>query len=325
MTGRARARLAAVAWVVRDTFRQAMASRLFWLMLGATGLCVALCLSLGIEGEKPIRVPGEAELFGGDGRPRSGPDPSPGRLTLAFGGFRVLLFRDGEAMARFLESLFAGWVAGGIGTLLAIVWTAGFLPDFLGRRAAPLAFSKPLPRWGLLLVKELAVLAFVAFQATLFVGGTWLALGLRTGCWAAGYLWSVPLLLLHFAIIHSVSTLLAASTRNAVVSILGSVGVWSLCAAINYGRHAARTLAETAPGVAAGSAHLNAAIEVAYWLLPKPADLMLLLDRLAGPAGNLPEILDRASYSPALSIFSSLAFVAAFLGLAAWEVERIDY
>ena len=41
------AALFAVRWLVRDTFRQAPASGVFWLMLGVTGICTAVCLSVG--------------------------------------------------------------------------------------------------------------------------------------------------------------------------------------------------------------------------------------------------------------------------------------
>ena len=52
-----------------------------------------------------------------------------------------------------------------------------------------------MPRWSLLAGKFLGVLAFVALQASLFVGGTWLALGLRTGVWDPTYFLCVPILL----------------------------------------------------------------------------------------------------------------------------------
>ena len=32
-------------WMVRDTFRQSLASKLFWVMLGITALCTVFCRS----------------------------------------------------------------------------------------------------------------------------------------------------------------------------------------------------------------------------------------------------------------------------------------
>ena len=148
---------------------------------------------------------------------------------------------------------------------------------------------------------------------------------MATGYWLPGYLWSIPLLLLHFAIIYSLSALLAVSTRNTVVCILGSILIWSLCVAVNYGRHAARILPESSAGVAAASTQFNGALEVAYWLLPKPTDLVLLLDRLIGAEQHFHPIFPHATFQPALSILTSLLFATSLLAIAAREVVLIDY
>lgn len=44
------ASLRAVAWLVRDTFRQALASGSSWLMLAGSAACVALCLTAPVDG-----------------------------------------------------------------------------------------------------------------------------------------------------------------------------------------------------------------------------------------------------------------------------------
>jgi hypothetical protein len=88
------------------------------------------------------------------------------------------------------------------------------------------------------------VLAFVAFQRTILVGGTWLALGPRIGVWNPGYLWTIPLLVLHFGIFFSFSILLAVCTRSTIVCVVGSVVFWFLCWGMNYGRHAMVALPE---------------------------------------------------------------------------------
>jgi ABC-type transport system involved in multi-copper enzyme maturation permease subunit len=314
-----------LAWQVRDTFRQSMASRVLWVTLGVTALCVVLCLSMGVRGGQSLRVPGEAELFSADGQPLSGPNPHAGQLTLAFGGFRVSLFRDGEAMVRFLELMFTKWVAGAIGTALAIIWTAGFLPELLRPSTAALAFTKPLSRSSLLLAKILGVLVFVLVQAALFVGGTWLALGLKTGYWMTGYLWSIPLLTLHFAIIYSFSALLAVMTRSTVVCTFGSLVLWFLCFAVNYGRCALHELSRIAVGTASPSSGLSGAVEIAYQILPKPLDFALILDRMLQAEQHFHPAFPTLVLHPWLSLSSSLLFAAILLALAAREVESLEY
>src|SRR5581483_8629270 len=89
--------LYALRWLVRDTFRQALSSRIFWVMLGVTVVCTLLCFSVRIEGGQSLKPEGEIELFGADNKPYRGVDPSHGSLQLGFGSLKLLLFRDGEA------------------------------------------------------------------------------------------------------------------------------------------------------------------------------------------------------------------------------------
>src|SRR5262249_52441487 len=159
-------------------------------------------------------------LFGPDEKPFTGGN-SGGRLTLGFGLLRVGLFRDGPSAAHFLQALLGRWVAGTFGTLLVLVWTAGFIPEFLQPAHAAVQLVKPLPRWALLAGKYLGVLAFVGAQVVVFVAGTWAALGLRTGVWDLNYLLCIPLLLFQFAVVYSVSALLAVLTRSGVLCAIG--------------------------------------------------------------------------------------------------------
>src|SRR5207244_1971501 len=152
---------------------------------------------------------------------RHGVDVPDWELSLAFGAIHVAWGRPGENAVQYLQTLLAGGVADAAGILLTLIWTAGFLPTFLDPSAAAVLLAKPVPRWSLLVGKYVGVLAFVLFQALVFVGGTWVALGLRTGEWPLAYLLSVPLLLLHFAIFFSFSTFVAVCTRSTVACVFG--------------------------------------------------------------------------------------------------------
>jgi len=227
-------------WLIWDTFRQALASRTFWLMLIVSGLCILLCLSVSVEGGETLRQPGGIELSKA-GEPLQAPT-NLGVLKLGFGAIRLDLPRDASGEPRaaaihFLQTLLALWVAGTIGILAAVIWTAGFMPAFLEPAAAPVLLTKPVPRWMLVAGKFLGVLVFVAFQTIVFFGGTWMALGFRTGVWGISYMLCIPLLLIHFTIIYGFSALLAVSTRSTVTCIFGSILFWFACYAMNYGRH----------------------------------------------------------------------------------------
>ena len=45
----------ACRWLIRDTFRQALANRVFWVMLGACAVVIFFCLSISIEGGESLR------------------------------------------------------------------------------------------------------------------------------------------------------------------------------------------------------------------------------------------------------------------------------
>jgi ABC-type transport system involved in multi-copper enzyme maturation permease subunit len=317
--------------LVRDTFLQSLHSRTFWLVLGMSVLCILLCLSVRVEGTTAYRVPGEAEWYGSDDQPYTGRNPGQGYMTLAFGSIRLSLFRDGAAQVNFLQVLLAKWGAGTVGILLAVLWSAGFLPDFFRAEAASVLVAKPVPRWALFAGKFLGVLAFVAFQAAVFIGGTWAALGLKTGYWAPGYLLSLPLLLLQFVIIFSFSALLAVRWRNTVVCVIGSVLLWGVCSAVNLTRHAVVAQPALSPEAAPYSPGSQWAAQTCYWVLPKPADLGFLLDealesgRHFQPARELEAARGRNAFYPELSLYTSLLFTLGLVGFAARRFTLTDY
>jgi hypothetical protein len=329
-----------VRWLVYDTFRQSLASRLFWVMLVASGVCIAVCFSVGIEGglapkttDEPREYlpPSEAAREAArakPGVPQDQLDVTGGKLTLGFGLIKdIPLARDRSDPVRFLQVWLAGFVADTAGILLALIWTAGFLPTFLEPAAVSVLLAKPVPRWSLLAGKYLGVLAFVLFQAVVFVGGTWLALGVRTGVWEPAYLLCVPMLLIHFAVFFSFSALLAVVTRNAAACVIGTLFFWMVCWGLNYGRHAAALGFGGEALTPVGSWVL----EAGYWLLPKPWDLNALVfrgieaDNFFGRLIELDRLADRGAFHPALSVLASLGFAVAALALAGYEFETTDY
>ena len=318
--------------LVRETFRQALAARTFWLMLSVSALCTLFCLGIAIDEGPPIHRPGEIELVGADEKPLTGPNPHPGQVTLAFGAVRLPLFRGAAEEVHFIQTILALWVAGGLGTLVTLIWTAGFLPAFLEPGAAAVLLAKPVPRWVLLAAKVAGVLVFVAFQEAVFFGGTWLALGLRTGVWSAGYLLCVPLLLAHFAVVYSFSVLMAVWTRSTAACIFGSILFWFCCYAMNFGRHAVVALPYMEGQRLPYSESLQTLTEAGYWLLPKPADMVILLDENLDAKAHfqaLPRVfcvvVEHDRLQREMAVLTSLLFSAGLLGVAARQFRFTDY
>lgn len=359
----------AFRWLMRDTFRQATASGIFWLMLGVSLMCILVCLSVRVVGDENIHAEGEvvklttfdvrrtaldtvdtvaagatevsgvwripSSTFSREYREvtkalKEGFTGKKAYLELAFGALQVDIERDRHHAVRAFQLKLAGWVADAAGLLLALMWTAGFLPAFLDPAAVSVLLAKPVSRGTLLAGKFLGVLAFVAFQAAFFIGGTWLALALKTGVWSPRYFWSVPLLLLHFGVFFSFSAMLAVATRNASICVFGSVVFWLLCWAMNYGRHFVLTspdlaqLRETSPS-------FGWIVEAGYWIMPKPLDFhTILLNALEGDnffakAVDVKNLSEMGAWHPEISVLASVLTGLVLLGIAMYEFVTADY
>lgn len=328
--------LRTIRWMLRDTFRQSMATRLFWVMLAITMVCTLVCLSVEIRGDMPRTAhdfevpayitPEEAERIGAEKVAREGLRVLSGKMTLGFGLVTVDVARNREDSVRFIQVWLAAFLADTVGVLLALLWTAGFLPTFLEPQSATVLLAKPAPRWSILLGKYLGVVIFVALQATLFVGGTWLALGLRTGIWNGVYWLAVPLLIVNFAVFYSVSAFIAVATRSTVAAAFGTLMFWVLCWAMNYTH--LRMVAFPWEGASALSMTL---LDIGYWVLPKPLDLggifydAMQAEQYSVKIPELSQVQEQGKFYPELSVLSSLLFAAATLGLATYEFKKTDY
>jgi ABC-type transport system involved in multi-copper enzyme maturation permease subunit len=328
-----------IGWLIRNTLRQSLASRLFWAMFAVSAVCILFCLSVSVSDRPTLPVaPGEGKFGlpeddpevkrrGREGTQSEGVDVLGGNeMTLGFGAFKVTTSRGKEDSIRFLQVWLAALAAGTAGIFLAIIWTSGFLPTFLDPNHATILLAKPVPRWSLLLGKMLGGLVFVFLQTTFFVVGTWLALGFATGVFDARYLFAIPVLLLHFAVFYSFSAMLAVWTRSTVVCVFGTLLFWVLCWGMNYGRHA--TVAHDPAGMSTGSKFM---LEAGYWILPKPGDMNMIFDHALeteGFSAGVPEFEKarrKGAINLPLSALASLLFAGVMFGIAAWEFRQAEY
>jgi ABC-type transport system involved in multi-copper enzyme maturation permease subunit len=325
-----------VRWMVRDTVRQALATRLVWVMLAVTAVCTLFCLSVDVSGDitplayewdHPGMLPkSEADRLGADKVKADGVRVISGEARLGFGAVRVSLGRDRSDAVRLLLVWLASLVADTAGVLLALLWTAGFLPTFLEPQSATVLLAKPAPRWSVLLGKYLGVVLFVALNAALFVGCTWLALGIKTGVWFGAYWLAVPMAVVNFGVFYAVSAFLAVWTRSTVASAFGTLLFWLVCWAMNFTHHL--LLTSPAEGLTPLS---HAFLEIGYWVLPKPFDLSAVFhdamraDGFGIKAAELRKLEAAGQFFPALSVLASALFAAVTLGLAAFEFEMTDY
>jgi ABC-type transport system involved in multi-copper enzyme maturation permease subunit len=312
-------------WMVRDTFRQSLASKLFWAMLGLTVLCTGFALSVHAT-DAPPRHPAEIPAYMPKGMAADGVPEAQGDVSVGFGLVKYRVAKSRADSMRELQLWLAGVAADTVGVLLALLWTAGFLPTFLDPQSVTVLLAKPAPRWSILAGKYVGVVLFVALHATLFVGGTWAGLGIATNHWDARYWFAVPLLVTNFAVFYAFSAFLAVCTRSTVVSVFGTLLFWLLCWAMNFTHM--RLVAFPVEGITPTASFL---VEAGYWVLPKPLDLSgIFFDALnAGthstPVPELDAAKAKGAFHAELSVLASGAFAVGLLAVAAYEFRKMDY
>lgn len=191
------------AAIFLDAYRELNSKRLFWVVLLISGLVVAAFAAVGID-EKG--------------------------LTLLSWHFPSV-FNTSLVPA----DLFYKWVFFGLGikiwltwaaTILALVSTAGIVPEFLASGAIELALSKPIGRLRLFLTKYAAGLLFVTLQVAVFTAASFLVIGLRGGTWEARLFWAVPITVCMFSYVYCVCALLGVLTRSTIASLLLALLLW---------------------------------------------------------------------------------------------------
>src|SRR4051812_27515757 len=103
-----------IGWLVRDTFRQALASGVCWLLLATSAICTIVCLSVTVEGGAALAAHGESPEFLPRGD-RDARDPQQvrregvavvsGSVKLGFGAVSIPLARDTRGAIGNLELL----------------------------------------------------------------------------------------------------------------------------------------------------------------------------------------------------------------------------
>jgi ABC-type transport system involved in multi-copper enzyme maturation permease subunit len=125
-----------------------------------------------------------------------------------------------------IENYLVGFIGATVTILISIIITAFFIPNMLRKGTIDLLVVKPIHRTTLLIYKYVGGLTFIFLNTAVAVGGVWLALSIRSGVWAPGFLWMIPILTFSFAILYAVSALFGVLTRSAIVAILITICAW---------------------------------------------------------------------------------------------------
>jgi len=306
--------------LIVDCFRQSRDRKIFWVMLIMSIIVAGAMACVGFE---------------------------PGKVTILFGMWEIdtqwLTAGGGlreDLIAGIIVDILMDTILGQVGIILVIIATAGFLPTWMDRGSIDVVISKPMSRWGHFLGRYLGSMAFILFHAAVFVGLTFLAAGLRWGCWIPGYLWSIPLVVLLFSYLYCVSALVAVVFRSTVAAVMLTLFAWCAFSGIQVTDDLFTT---TFPEWQKYRTAYKT-IHLARWIVPKTQDITYLAKRYAKAAGaeefmpaDTPENdrrmmegavkveAERIAMSPVYTIGSSLMFEVVVLLLAAWKFARTDF
>jgi ABC-type transport system involved in multi-copper enzyme maturation permease subunit len=236
-------------------------------------------------------------------------------------GYRVFWIEDK------IVNGFGAW----IGILIGVVITAFFVPNMLRKGTIDLLLVKPIRRPALLIYKYFGGLTFVLLNSAVAVGGVWLALGLRSGIWAPGFLLTVFVLTFFFAILYSVSVLFGVLTRSAIVSILLTCFAWAFLWVVGVTYHSLDEVKDVPTIRKSIPDWVYTTTNVVHFVLPRTKDLDILttqlLSRQVLTEGDIRrQRLDRplaVSWGESLTV--SGVFIALMLGLACWRFSTRDY
>ena len=151
-------------------------------------------------------------------------------ITEAFAGPSGLkLNRTGVGfLAKILISVVAGYLAGPVGVLIALLVTAALIPQTFEGGAIDLLLSKPVNRSLTFLTKFAGGCVFVALAGLYLCTGLWLIAGLRLGVWDGGIVASAGVLVAEFAVLYAVSAAVGVLWRNPIVCVMAAGAVWAI-------------------------------------------------------------------------------------------------
>jgi ABC-type transport system involved in multi-copper enzyme maturation permease subunit len=186
-----------------DAYRELNARKMFWITLALSAIVVAAFAAMDLN-DRGITF-----------------------LWFQFDAFFNSKFVTRAVFYHWLFGEFAVglWLAF-IANLLALISTAGMVPEFITGGSIDLFLSKPIGRARLLLTKFAAGLLFAALQVGLFTAAAYFVIGLRTGAWDASIFIAVPLVTLVFSYLFAVCTLLGLLTRSTLAALLLTILFW---------------------------------------------------------------------------------------------------
>lgn len=192
--------------LIRDTFREALARKIFWGLFGLSTVMILFFLFLL-------------------------------KIDIVEGGLAtVAVFGRSMNRANDLEKLVRG-VYGGIATYLyvwgmviAVFASAGLIPSVLEPGRIELLLSKPISRTHILLGRYIGNVLVISCNILYLVLGVWLIFGYKTGIWEVRFLFSIATTVFVFAVLLSVVVLVGVVFESAALATMIAVALMIMSA-----------------------------------------------------------------------------------------------
>src|SRR5579863_10020262 len=162
--------------LVNDTFREAFSRKIFWGFLACSTLLILFFLFI-LRVDVVQGALATMSLFGNTSRAQD---------------IQKLVRQVHAAIAAFLFTA---------GMFLAIFASAGLIPSVFEPGRIELLLSKPIERYQILIGRYIGNLLVIAANVCYLVPAVWVILGLKTGIWTYGFLWSSAFTIFVFAIL----------------------------------------------------------------------------------------------------------------------------
>jgi ABC-type transport system involved in multi-copper enzyme maturation permease subunit len=187
--------------LIRDTFREAFARKIFWGLFGLSILMILFFLFL-LKIDIVEGAVATVTLFGQSTNSSTDVD----RLVRGFYA----------GIATFLYT----W-----GMFLAVFASAGLIPSVLEPGRIELLVSKPVSRTHILLGRFAGNILVVSCNVVFLVLSVWTILGIKTGIWSPAFLVSIATTIFIFAVLLAVVVLVGVLFESAALATMISVAL----------------------------------------------------------------------------------------------------
>lgn len=194
-----------------DAYRELNAKKLFWITLLLSGLVVLIYAAIGIDED------GISFLWFDLGFIPVTSEQMPAELL-----YKTVFLNLGLG-------IWLTWIA----TILALISTAGIIPDMIAGGSIEMLLSKPISRTRLFLTKYFAGLLFVTLQVSVFTVACMLVIGIRGGAWEPGLLLAIPLVVCFFSYLFGFCALIGVLTRSTIAALLVTLLFWFIVFILN--------------------------------------------------------------------------------------------